>query len=118
MSINEFYNKIFKSFNKYNVKYLLIGAYAVASHGYYRATEDLDIWIENSDENYSKIKEALLYFGYSKEGCKKAFDELKKRKGIYILDDANNRIDIVQVLPPKLKFENHIKKEKFMKYMV
>ena len=37
------------------VEYLLIGGYAVAYHGYPRATEDIDIWIASNPENAQHI---------------------------------------------------------------
>ena len=37
------------------VEYLLIGGYAVAYHGYPRATEDMDIWIASHAENAQRI---------------------------------------------------------------
>jgi len=40
--------------NKYEVKYLVIGGYAVSIHGYPRYTKDLDICIELSEENDGK----------------------------------------------------------------
>lgn len=30
----------------HNVRYLLVGGYAVAFHGYVRATGDIDIWVK------------------------------------------------------------------------
>jgi hypothetical protein len=48
-----------------NVKYLLIGGYAVGYHGYPRPTGDMDLWIANSSENAHRVKEALLDFGFA-----------------------------------------------------
>jgi hypothetical protein len=36
--------------NSNNVRYLLIGGYAVAYHGYVRATADMDVWITMVDD--------------------------------------------------------------------
>jgi hypothetical protein len=41
----------------------VIGAYAVGVHGHPRATKDLDIWIEASPENASRVMDALRQFG-------------------------------------------------------
>ena len=42
-------NKDFKEFiellNSNNVKYLIVGGYALAFHGYPRYTKDIDIWV-------------------------------------------------------------------------
>ena len=46
------------------VEYLLIGGYAVAYHGYPRATEDMDLWIASSPENSQRIVKALRKFGF------------------------------------------------------
>ena len=46
------------------VEYLLIGGYAVAYHGYPRATEDIDIWIASNPENAQHIISALKEFGF------------------------------------------------------
>ena len=45
------------------VEFLVVGAYALAAHGFPRATGDLDIWINNSPENAARIMRALTKFG-------------------------------------------------------
>jgi hypothetical protein len=46
------------------VEYLLIGGYAVAYHGYPRATQDMDVWVAISPENASRLVEVLREFGF------------------------------------------------------
>ena len=46
------------------VKYLVVGGYAVAYHGYVRYTGDLDIFIELSSENAGRLVRALWEFGF------------------------------------------------------
>ncbi|MCP4669448.1 MAG: hypothetical protein GY849_24205 [Deltaproteobacteria bacterium] len=53
--------------NSHNVKYLLVGGYAVGYHGYPRATGDMDIWIESSESNSKKIAAAFRDFGMPHE---------------------------------------------------
>lgn len=43
--------------------YLVVGAYALAAHGYVRATGDLDLWIRPTPENAARVYEALRRFG-------------------------------------------------------
>jgi hypothetical protein len=50
--------------NDHNVEYLLIGGYAVAYHGYPRATGDMDIWVGMSEQNAQRIVLALKAFGF------------------------------------------------------
>lgn len=48
---------------KHNVKFLLIGGYAVIVYGYERGTADMDIWLNSSDENKEKFIAALREHG-------------------------------------------------------
>jgi len=50
--------------NKHDVRYLLIGGYAVAYHGYPRATVDMDIWIAIERRNAERVVLALREFGF------------------------------------------------------
>jgi hypothetical protein len=45
------------------VDFIVVGAYALAAHGYPRATGDIDIWVRNNGENAQKIMRALTKFG-------------------------------------------------------
>jgi len=38
------------------VKFLIVGAYAMGAYGYPRATGDFDIWVEASVENSKNIQ--------------------------------------------------------------
>jgi len=54
---------IWKSFQKYNVKYITIGGFAVNIYGYNRNTGDLDILIEDSIENRKNLRNAFVDIG-------------------------------------------------------
>ena len=45
--------------NRHQAHYLIIGGYACILHGLVRTTEDVDILIEESEENYLKVRDAL-----------------------------------------------------------
>jgi hypothetical protein len=51
---------VFASFQKHDVKYLVIGGIAAMLHGVPRATFDLDIFIEASPQNAQRLLAALL----------------------------------------------------------
>jgi len=51
--------RICDTFNKYEVKYVVIGGFAIIIHGLPRTTEDIDLFVENSVENIEKLKSAL-----------------------------------------------------------
>jgi predicted nucleotidyltransferase len=54
--------------NGKSVKYLVVGGYAVTFHGYPRATQDLDIFVELSRANAEALMEVLDEFGFSTKG--------------------------------------------------
>ncbi len=62
-------NKDFKEFiellNKYDVKYLVVGGYALAFHGYPRYTKDIDFWVWVEKKNAENIVKTLQDFGFS-----------------------------------------------------
>jgi len=67
----------------YNVRYLLVGGYAVGYHGYPRATGDMDIWIEMSESNSINVASAFRDFGMLDEAISKDLF-LEKNKVIRI----------------------------------
>ena len=59
------FKEFLKLLNAHQIKYLLIGGYAVGYHGYPRATADMDIWIAMNPENAEKVVAALKQFGFN-----------------------------------------------------
>ncbi len=51
--------KICKALNDQDVKYVLIGGFAVILHGFVRGTKDIDLLVDVSEENIQKVKRAL-----------------------------------------------------------
>jgi hypothetical protein len=49
--------------NSNRVEYVVVGAYAVAYHGYPRYTGDLDLLVRPSADNAARILSALSQFG-------------------------------------------------------
>ena len=58
------FKEFLKLLKEHDVRYLLIGGYAVGYFGYARATEDMDIWVVAHPENAQKIVAALKAFGF------------------------------------------------------
>ena len=61
--LNEDYRDMLRVLSDEKVKFLLVGAYALAVHGYPRATMDIDIWVMPSLENADAVVRALRRFG-------------------------------------------------------
>jgi hypothetical protein len=61
--LNEDFLELLTALNAAEVRFLVVGAYAVGVHGRPRATKDLDVWVEASPGNAIRILVALRAFG-------------------------------------------------------
>lgn len=52
---NQDFVEFIQLLNKHDVNYMLVGGYSVVLYGYPRTTGDLDIWVEQSADNYNKL---------------------------------------------------------------
>jgi hypothetical protein len=52
-----------RAFIDLNVRFLIVGAYALGVHGRPRATGDLDVWVDPTPENATDVIRALDQFG-------------------------------------------------------
>ena len=93
MMLNEDYKEMLQFLADEKVKFLLVGAYALAVHGYPRATMDIDIWVMPSTENAQAVLRALDRFGAPLHGLTTA--DLQKDDTIFQIGVAPRRIDII-----------------------
>ena len=63
MEINKDFMKLLRVFAKVDVRYLLVGAFAVEYHGQPRTTRHMDLWLDDSAENMERAFRALTEFG-------------------------------------------------------
>jgi len=68
MSVNRDFRDLFKTLNDCRVRYIVVGAHAVAYHTEPRFTKDLDVWVEPSPANAGRVFKALAQFGAPLEG--------------------------------------------------
>ena len=64
MKLPEDFKDFIKLLNDQQVNYLIVGGYAVGFHSRPKFTQDLDIWIENSEENARRVQSVLRDFGF------------------------------------------------------
>ena len=60
---NKDFNEFLQLLEKYQVAYILVGGYSVVLHGYPRTTGDLDLWIHQTEPNYTALEKVFLAFG-------------------------------------------------------
>jgi len=80
----------------HNIRYLLIGGYAVGYHGYPRSTNDMDIWIAIHPKTAERMVLALKEFGFD---TPQLSEELfLKEKNIVRMGIAPMRIEILNTI--------------------
>ena len=92
MDYFEDYKDMLQLFNKYEVKYLVIGAYAMGNYGYSRNTLDIDLWIEKSVKNAKNVQKAFNDFPVPHEIT---VDELNTENLVLQIGIEPMRIDIL-----------------------
>jgi hypothetical protein len=91
--LNSDFRDILSAFCEEKVKFMIVGAYAVAAHGLPRATGDIDLWIEPSEQNAARVWRALERFGAPMANLSQA--DLNKAGSVIQLGVAPRRIDIL-----------------------
>lgn len=91
--LNEDYRDILHALSDEKVRFILVGAYALAAHGYPRATMDIDIWVTPSPDNAEAVLRALRSFGAPLHNLTK--EDLQKDGTIFQIGVAPRRIDII-----------------------
>lgn len=91
--LNEDYRDMLRALVDEKVKFLLVGAYALAAHGYPRATMDIDIWVMPAPENADAVMRAIHRFGAPLHNLTKP--DLEKEGTVFQIGVAPRRIDII-----------------------
>lgn len=58
------WNEFIGLLNGHRVRYVIVGAHALAANGRPRATQDVDVFIDRSKVNVARLKKALTDFGF------------------------------------------------------
>lgn len=91
--LNQDYKEMLSLLLDEGVIFVLVGAYALAIHGFPRATGDIDIFVKPDSENAKKVYNALARFGAP---IKKITTEDFAEPGIiYQIGVVPRRIDII-----------------------
>ena len=79
--------------NTNSVKYVIVGAWALAFHGRPRYTGDLDIFVARDDENADKLMAVIEAFGFKDAGIRR--EDFLQFDHVIQLGREPNRIDIL-----------------------
>ncbi len=91
-SLDQDFKEFIKLLNAHKVRYMVVGGYAVAYHGYLRFTGDIDVWVEVSSANAALLVQVMHDFGF---GSMYREADFLAPGGIIQLGVAPVRIDIL-----------------------
>jgi len=74
-------------------EYLVVGAHALAVHGYPRATGDLDIWVRPTKENATRVWQAIEKYGAPRRNM--AVEDFHTSNTVFQIGVAPGRIDLM-----------------------
>ena len=90
---NPDYRDIFSIFNTARVEYLLVGAHAVMYYAEPRYTKDLEIWVNPTPANATRVVSALREFGAPLRNVSEK--DFQDPDMVYQIGVEPNRIDIL-----------------------
>ncbi|MFN0253686.1 MAG: nucleotidyltransferase [Kofleriaceae bacterium] len=96
MQLGRDFRDMLATLESHGVRYLVVGGLAVAVHGTPRYTKDLDLWVECSPENASKLVAAINAFGLGSLGLVDA--DFLDPDIVIQLGYEPNRIDLLTAL--------------------
>lgn len=91
--MNEDFRDLLRAFCDAEVRFLVVGAYAVAAHAEPRATGDLDLWVDPAPENARRVHAALRAFGAPLDALSEA--DLSTPDVVFQIGLPPRRIDIL-----------------------
>ncbi len=119
-----FYEDIFKAFQHDKVKYILVGGLAFNLLGGFRATEDLDILVDMTDENLFKVVKILKQKKYyvkqpvdplriADEETRKDWIKNKNMLAFCFYKETGEQVDIIIESP--VRYADAIKKVQWVR---
>ena len=93
MKLHRDLHEFLRLLNAADVRYLVVGGYAVAAHGHVRYTKDLDVWLEATRQNAGRMIKALHDFGFATLEISE--DDLAQTGKVFQLGYDPARIDLL-----------------------
>lgn len=89
---NDDFRDFLLALNEADVDYILVGGYAVILHGYHRTTGDMDLWVEPTAQNHTKLMKAFTNFGMPTSFLSK--DQFLDTKGYDVFSIGSSPVSI------------------------
>ena len=89
------FRDLLAAFLAHGVRFLVVGAHALAAHGVPRATGDLDVWVEPTQGNAARVWDALAAFGAPLDALRVSADDFARRDAVVQFGLPPRRIDVL-----------------------
>lgn len=97
MLTNADFNELLNLFVRHEVRFLVVGGYAVMKYSEPRFTKDIDLWIATDEKNARAVYEALKTFGAPLTGLRA--EDFEDQTSCYQMGRAPLRVDIMMSIP-------------------
>jgi len=91
------FRELLKLLEKYRVRYMIVGGYAVMKYSEPRFTKDIDVFIATDRENAKRVYLALKEFGAPLENL--TSDDFAQKGYFYQMGRPPLRVDIMMSIP-------------------
>lgn len=95
MDVNEDFVDIAQGFIDCGVEFVVVGAYALAAHGFPRTTGDIDLFVRPTTDNAARVFRALANFGAPVAAHGVRQEDFEVEDKVYQLGLPPRRIDIL-----------------------
>jgi hypothetical protein len=102
LRLNRDFHELLECFARNDVRYLIIGGWAMAAHGVQRMTKDLDVWVLPDADNSHAVIAALEEFEFKDLGLSPT--DFLTPETVIQLGYPPNRVDLL-VTPSGVDFE-------------
>ncbi len=93
--MNRDFSELLATFAAHDVRFLVVGGYAVTFHSQPRFTKDLDVWVDPTPDNAVRVYAALAAYGAPLTTHGVAVDDFARPGVVYQIGLPPNRIDIL-----------------------
>ena len=99
---------------QFELKYIIIGGFAMYLNGIKRNTEDVDIWLEPTNENKEKLINVFLKLGYNSQ----ELEEIKEQDfAHYFVFSALGHLDFLTKIHHNLDFYTCLMRSNIHKFV-
>ena len=94
--MNRDFAEMLSALSEAGAEFLVVGAHALAAHGTPRATGDLDIWVNATEDNAARVIAALKAFGAPLTDL--TVDDLTKPDTVFQIGVVPSRVEILSAV--------------------